>query len=50
MLHSDSNLSSLARKGVITMNKANKRFAVRIYLRFPVQISMMYLSQDSADQ
>jgi len=32
------------------MNKANKRFALRIYSRFPVQISMMYLGQYSAGQ
>ena len=32
------------------MKKQNKRFALRIYSRFPVQISMMYLGQDSAGQ
>ena len=32
------------------MNKPNKRFALRIYSRFPVQISMMYLGQYSAGQ
>jgi hypothetical protein len=50
MLHSDSNSSSLAGKGVLAMNKRNKRFALRIYSRFPVQISMMYLGQNSAGQ
>ena len=28
----------------------NKRFALRIYSRYPVQISMIYLGQDSAGQ
>jgi len=32
------------------MNKPNKGFALRIYSRFPVQISMMYLGQYSAGQ
>ncbi len=32
------------------MHKQNKRFALRIYSRFPVQISMMYLGEDSAGQ
>jgi hypothetical protein len=32
------------------MKKQNKRFALRIYSRFPVQISMMYLGQYSAGQ
>ena len=32
------------------MNKPNKRFALRIYSRFPVQIFMMYLGQYSAGQ
>jgi PilZ domain-containing protein len=32
------------------MNKQNKRFTIRIYSRFPVQISMMYLGQDFAGQ
>jgi len=40
----------MAGKGVTPMNKPNKRFALRIYSRFPVQISMMYLGQYSAGQ
>lgn len=32
------------------MNKPNKRFVLRIYSRFPVQVSMMYLNQNSAGQ
>ena len=32
------------------MKKQNKRFALRIYSRFPVQISMMYLGQYSTGQ
>jgi len=32
------------------MNKPNKRFALRTYSRFPMQISMMYLGQDSSGQ
>jgi PilZ domain-containing protein len=32
------------------MKKTNKRFALRIYSRFPVQISVIYLGHDSAGQ
>lgn len=32
------------------MNKPNKRFALRVYSRFTVQISMMYLGQDFTGQ
>ncbi|NWF73767.1 MAG: PilZ domain-containing protein [Nitrospirae bacterium] len=32
------------------MKKPNKRFALRIYSRYPVQISMIYLGQDSAGE
>jgi hypothetical protein len=32
------------------MKKQNKRFALRIYSRFPVQISMTYRGQDSVGQ
>ena len=32
------------------MKKPNKRFAIRIYSRFPVQITMVYLGHYSAGQ
>jgi len=50
MLDSDNHSSSLACRGVTTMKKQNKRFAVRVYSRFPVQISMKYVGQNSAGQ
>src|SRR5262245_43916525 len=50
MLDSDSHSSFLACRGVTTMKKQNKRFAVRVYSRFPVQISMKYVGQNSTGQ
>jgi len=32
------------------MKKPNTRFALRVYSRFPVQITMIYLGQNSAGQ